>query len=257
MSDESQGGEPIKPIKKDEDANNVKGQANPENTPNPPPPTVGSAVVFQVNPRPPENATPKKHKNKRCKKLHFHFKKRKDTYECFGVLAAIVIAVAALWQIGEMQKDRNLDERAWVGVQDVRLALPYSAENVGLHVTIINTGRTPATIFNERISVVTATVHGNSTNNDTLGDEPRPKFVAAPGQAYPFFISKPLRSGKKDFNLLVEKKMQVKFYLTIYYWDVFNIPRITQVGYIITGRQDDVRGEGSIIQPIPDFGRMN
>lgn len=142
-------------------------------------------------------------------------------------------ADAAEKQLTEMQRQMQLDERAWISIDGPRLMTPYSAEHIGIQVSVKNTGKTPGYI--EGIDVSVMEIFQGRTNTVNLYEKHLGGLTCGPGGSYPLRINQPLDIGENLFSVLTNCEMEVCFSIKIRYRDVFNLVRHTDDSLMVTG----------------------
>lgn len=178
----------------------------------------------------PSDVTPfnARHKIKKCS-----FKYWKEWIEVGTMIAGIIVTFLIYLQWREMQRDRILDERAWISLGGVGLMLPYSASHVGIHTIIANTGKSPATL--DSVHLIAGTYIASTGNFTTNNEKDLQGMVCAPGGSYPLMANGPLEIGSSEFTLLTNREMAIFFAIKIKYTDIFNGIHHTEETFLISG----------------------
>jgi hypothetical protein len=162
-------------------------------------------------------------------------------------------ATAATNSIKATQEAMRLDQRAWVGISQVHLNTPYSAEHIGITVDLLNSGKTPATIT--AIDLLVTSAHTTEERGQTIIERHLTSSVmaVAPGAPTPFTINEPRGVGDIFFGDLQSRTIQHHFKADIHYRDAFGRKRSTTFCLIVTGKSGDM-SEGHPFPNCPGGG---
>ncbi len=162
------------------------------------------------------------------------------------MVAAVSAAVFAFLAYRSSLEQSQLDQRAWIGVEQITLDTPYNAENIGVTVSLRNTGKTPGKVDSWEVTV--ASTDYSHIHRDFSIDEARPshcrsallELAVAPNVLLPMSIKDEVPMSKDDFEMLTKGKKKHVCKGVIHYRDAFDAAHVTEFTFIISGTEHDM-----------------
>jgi hypothetical protein len=136
-------------------------------------------------------------------------------------IAAVVYTTAAIWQLRLFSRQVTVEQRAWVGINAIRIRTEFRPEEpIRFEVRSENTGRTPA--LNVVIKKIVSSDPPNQETIDIPIDELEPtKIVISPGNKFSG-LTKPVRLTETEIEAIKENRARIYIFGTIYYEDIFD-----------------------------------